>query len=218
MQKSIISILYSKFLRYLEETPSSDIFISFAKLFCWGITSISLVNIPEARENFAMAIKWHDFAIIKIFTSFLLVFYIQEIGNLLKSLFFWVVWSFEEFLPKKEEGKKYQGIPLIELVDYLFSAKSYSRNEFCEHFAVSRKVFDDMAEWFDKIGVFVRWKNNARELSEEYSRSDIASILTRATETGNLRPLMREVKWWYTHSPSHGFTTRSLHSSNWLPV
>lgn len=146
MQKSVFSILYSKFLRYIEDHTFGELAQTVAKLFCWLVISTSLVNIPEARENLAMAIKWQDFAILKIFTSFLLVFYIREIGNLLKSLFFWILESFEEFLPKKEEGKKYQGIPLIELVDYLFSSGGYSRNEFCDHFAVSRKVFDDMAE------------------------------------------------------------------------
>lgn len=77
----------------------------------------------------------------------------------------------------------YKNIPLIELVDYLFTSSGYSRAEFCEKFAVSRKVFDDMANSFDSIGVFVRGANNSRILNTDYSRSDITSILTRASET-----------------------------------
>jgi len=56
-----------------------------------------------------------------------------------------------------------------------------------------------MASSFDSLRVFVRGANNARVLSEEYSRSDITSILTRASETGEIRPLIRETKIGYTH-------------------
>lgn len=98
----------------------------------------------------------------------------------------------------------YQGIPIIELVDYLFTSSSYSRNEFCERFAVSRKVFDDLASGFDKIGVFIRGANNSRVLNSEYSRGDISSIITRASEIGEIRPLIRKTESGYTHSPSMG--------------
>lgn len=211
----MLKILYSKFLRYIDESTFGDLAQTMAKLFCWAVISISLVNIPEARENFAMAIKWHNFALPKIFASYLFIFYIREILGFIKNIIFSLLEEIHGIFPK--EWNMYKWIPIIELVDYLFSSEWYSRAEFCDHFGVSRKVFDDMAEWFDKIGVFIRWKNNARVLSDEYARSDIVSILTRAGE-GEIRPLMREVKWWYTHSPSHGFTTKSLHSSNWLPV
>lgn len=211
----MLKILYSKFLRYIDDHTFWELAQTMAKLFCWVSISIFLVNIPEARENLTKAIKWHDFAMIKIFGSFLLVFYIQEILGFVKNIIFSLIQEIHGIFPK--EGNLYKWIPIIELVDYLFSSEWYSRAEFCDHFGVSRKVFDDMAEWFDKIGVFIRGKNNARVLSEEYARSDIVSILTRAGD-GEIRPLMREVKWGYTHSPTHWFTTRSLHSSNWLPV
>lgn len=99
-------------------------------------------------------------------------------------------------------GPQYFGIPVIELVDYIFTAPSYSRTEFCEHFGVARKVFDDLASGFDTIGVFSRGANNARVLSPDYSRADISSILTRASENGEIRPLIRATKSGYTHTPS----------------
>jgi len=87
-------------------------------------------------------------------------------------------------------------------VDYLFTSSSYSRTEFCEHFGVARKVFDDLASGLDKIEVFIRGANNARVLSSDYSRADISSILTRASESGEIRPLIRATKNGYTHTPS----------------
>lgn len=108
----------------------------------------------------------------------------------------------------------YKNIPLIELVDYLFTSSGYSRAEFCEKFAVSRKVFDDMANSFDSIGVFVRGANNSRILNTDYSRSDITSILTRASETWEIRKLIRKTESWFTHSPSNWFITKRLNTCN----
>lgn len=176
---------------------------TIAKLFCWIIIAMSLVNIPVAIENITIVLKWGDFAIIKIFASFVLVFYIWEILQWVKFFLSWIFEWMREFLPeKKNESKIYEGIPIFELVDYLFTNDKYSREEFCAHFATTRKVFDDLANWFDTIGVFTRGANNARVLNKEFSRSDIASIITRASETGEIRPLIREIKWWFTHSPT----------------
>lgn len=173
-----------------------------------------LVNIPDTTQKLTTAIKWHDFAILKILCVFTVIFFYKNIISILEDIYFWILDSIPELPKAPIHGPQYFGIPISELVDYIFSAPSYSRAEFCEQFAVSRKVFDDLASGFDTIGVFSRGANNARVLSLEYSRADIASILTRASEVGEIRPLIRKTEYGYTHSPSHGFTTRPLHSSN----
>lgn len=81
MQKSIFSIFYSKFLRYLDETPFFTLFTSIAKVACWLLISVILVNMPESQEKLAILIKSHDFAAVKILTSFILVFHIRVILN-----------------------------------------------------------------------------------------------------------------------------------------
>lgn len=216
MQKTIFSILWNKFLTTLEESSWEDIFISCAKLFTWSIISLFLINTPDSIEKLAMAIKWHDFAILKIFGAFTLVFFSKSLFSLGKSLYFWILDSIPEFPKMPVHWPQYMWIPVIELVDYIFTASSYSRSEFCEHFGVSRKVFDDLADWLDTIWVFERGKNNARVLNSSYSRGDISSILTRASEIWEIRPLIRKVENGYTHKPSmweiisrspNGFTT-----------
>lgn len=202
IQISLFSILYSKFLRYIEDTPASDLFISFAKLFTWSIISISLINIPESIENLAIALKWYDFAILKILTSFVLVFHSKNIVRMCKNIMTWIVDELNTLIPKKTEWNLYQWIPIIELVDYLFTSPSYGRSEFCEKFAVSRTVFDSLFSSFDKLMVTVRGSNNSRVLSTDFSRADISSILTRASESGDIRPLIRKTESGYTHSPS----------------
>lgn len=82
----MFSIFYSKFLRYLDETSFFVLFTTFAKLASWLLISIILVNMPESKENIAIALKWHDFAVIKIFTSFVLVFHAKSIISYAKKI------------------------------------------------------------------------------------------------------------------------------------
>lgn len=216
--RTISGILWNKFLDTLHESSWYDIFLTFAKCFCWLIISLSLINIPASIENLSIALKWHDFAILKILGSFIGIFCAPLIARSSKKAFEWMKDHIPEIPKIPVHGPSYMWIPIIELVDYLFTSDIFSRSEFCERFAVSRKVFDDMSNSFDSLRVFVRGANNARVLSEEYSRSDITSILTRASETGEIRPLIRETKIGYTHKWSMpdilsrgGFTTRPLH-------
>lgn len=85
-----------------------------------------------------MALKWHDFLIIKVFGSFLLVFFAPLFVDISKKAINHVFETLNELYGKIEQlkphGPMYQGIPIIELVDYLFLEKSFSRAEFCERF------------------------------------------------------------------------------------
>jgi hypothetical protein len=181
-------------------------------------------------EKLLYVVKYGDFAIIKILLAFIVVYFAREIIGAIKSFFSYLRDLIPEIPKDPVHGPIYMGIPVVELVDYLFTSESYNRDIFCSHFAVGRKVFDDLASSLDSIKVFVRGQNNARTLSSEFSRADISSILSRACETGEIRPLIRKVENGYTHrpsmeeiierspSPSHGFTTRPLRPSNSLPA
>ena len=83
----MFSIFYSKFLKYLEVTPFFNLFTTFAKVTSWLLISIILINMPESKENLAIAIKWHDFAILKILTSFLLVFHMGSLVFYMKKVY-----------------------------------------------------------------------------------------------------------------------------------
>ncbi len=199
----MFSIFYSKFLRYLDESSFFSLFTTFAKLASWLLISIILVNMPESKENLAMALKWHDFAIIKILTSFLLVFHIKSIISVVRK-----VWKslmdelsgFSGYL--NPHGEMYHWIPVVELVDYLFSGNPLGRTQFCDHFGVSRSTYDEIFSGLDSIQVFSRGASNARVLNPDYSRSDIASIISRASSSGVIKPLMKVVENGFSHKPS----------------
>ncbi len=204
MQKTILSILWNKFLETLDQATWDDIVITVAKFVSWTIISAALINIPETTEKLAMALKYGNFSIIKIIAVFLLVFYWKGIYNVFKLLRKWYanLWSSMQTYGAQTYGLIYMGVPVIELVDYIITSPSYSRSDFCERFAVPRSMFENLFTSFDKIGVTIRGSNNARELSPEYSRADISSIITRACESSEIRPLIRKTETGYTHSPS----------------
>lgn len=204
IHRSLSSVLWSKLLDTIEVATWQEIFITFAKVFSWLVISYSLVNIPDLSEKVIALAKYYDFAILKISFVFVLVFFARDILRVCSSVYFWISEHIPTIeIPRAEVlGPIYNGIPVVELVDYIFTASSYSRSDFCERFAVGRKVFDDLASSLDHIKVFVRGQNNARTLSSEFSRADISAILTRACETGEIRPLIREIENGYTHKPS----------------
>ena len=102
----------------------------------------------------------------------------------------------------KSHGPMYHGIPVVELVDYLFSGSPLGRVQFCEYFGVSRTTYDDIFSGLDSIKVFSRGVSNARILNPEYSRSDIASIISRASSSGAIKPLIKVVENGFSHKPS----------------
>lgn len=96
MQKSISSVLWIKFLETLERSSWEDIAISIAKVVCWSFISIFLINVPESVEKLAIAIKWHDFAIVKIISAFFLVYFAKNIISMIQSFYFWILESLPE--------------------------------------------------------------------------------------------------------------------------
>lgn len=136
--RTLSGILWNKFLDTLSCSSWFDIFTTVAKVFSWLIISVLLINISESKENLTMALKWHDFLIIKVLTSFCLVFFAPFLISGVKKVFSWFFEELNELYGKMEilkpHGPMYQGIPIIELVDYLFLEKSFSRAEFCEKF------------------------------------------------------------------------------------
>jgi len=199
----MFSIFYSKFLRYLDESSFFSLFTTFAKLASWLLISIIFINMPESQEKLAMAFNYGNFAIIKILTSFLLVFHFKMIIILIKriwkSLLDELSGKIRQFTP---HGDIYHGIPVVELVDYLFSGNPLGRTQFCDHFGVSRSTYDEIFSGLDSIQVFSRGASNARVLNPDYSRSDIASIISRASSSGVIKPLIKVVENGFSHKPS----------------
>lgn len=97
--RTISGILWNKFLDTLYESSWHDIFLALAKCFCWLIISLSLINIPASLENLTIALKWHDFAILKILGTFIIIFCAPLLISSGKKVLEWIKNNIPE-LPK----------------------------------------------------------------------------------------------------------------------
>ena len=96
------------------------------------------------------------------------------------------------------------GIPVSELLDHLFTAKSFKRDEIEEKFKLPRYRHTELAKKLKEIGVLVQGPCNAHVLNGEFSRQDIALMLRGKTSTEDLEPLFRKRGTSYTAEPSAG--------------
>lgn len=70
-----------------------------------------------------------------------------------------------------------EGIPVAELLNHLFTFKTFKRDDAERIFAMPRNRYQDLANRLDALGIFVRGTNNARELNPELSRQEVAALV-----------------------------------------
>lgn len=191
------------------------------------VLAASLFDVQAAVNLFVAVAKWADFAVPKTLAAFGFVFSWRFWVLMLQRAWDWVsAFEVPAAAPVREDVPSFYGLPVVELVEYLFAGDgSFRRDDVEARFAMPRNKFDEMAKKMDGVKIFVRGENNARKLNPDFSRSDVSSMLFAAVESGELRPLMRkESECSYTSSPSmpelvaaaqvpppsHGFTVRRL--------
>lgn len=144
---------------------------------------------PEAAKNVTSAVfSWRNYAIIKSLFICLLLFNLQRIGAL-----GYLLWKKRRPVAKNETGDTLEGIPVVELLDHLFEFESFKREDIEKKFWMSRNRYSRLALKLDEIGVLLHGKNNARILNPEYSRSDVAAILSSADNARDLKAVFRQV-------------------------
>ncbi len=94
---------------------------------------------------------------------------------------------------KIENGHTLEGIPTVELLDHLFQFESFKREDIEKKFWIPRNRYTTLAIKLENIGVLIRGENNARVLSTEYSRADVAAILEQAESAKELKAVFRQV-------------------------
>lgn len=70
----MLSILYTKFLDHLASMSLYNILRSMSRLSLSIVLLIFLVDIPSFIENASIALKWHDFILVKVFASLFVVY------------------------------------------------------------------------------------------------------------------------------------------------
>lgn len=177
---------------------------------------VCLFNIPATIQTVKKAVFFYDYALPKIVVAFFASFYFRLLSHFVafvvqiaKKAFA----KFHESLTRNEQERPideetFAGVPIVELVDYMFETRHFKRAELEERFAMSRANIDLTAKRLEELCVLIRGENNARILASDFSRADIVemfrkaknpqslSLIRRMTDDGEYtyKPRMQEIK------------------------
>lgn len=97
-----------------------------------------------------------------------------------------------------------EGIPVSELLNHLFTFKTFKRDDAERIFAMPRNRYQDLANRLDALGIFVRGTNNARELNPELSRQEVAALVRGERCASKLSEIRERVSGFLSPSlPDH---------------
>lgn len=206
-RRTVSGILWGKLLTTIEESTFGEMFGTVIKIISSVLISVLLYNIREAGAILATWMVWYNYAIPKTILAVALSFGWRIWVRCIVWIWDEILGSIDRTMMEKrtvEDVPKWYGIPVVEIVDHLFSGDgSFKRDDIERKFAIPRNQFDKMVREMDAVNIFIRAENNSRKLNPDFSRSDISSMLINASEIGELRPLHRkngESSW--TSEPS----------------
>lgn len=139
------------------------------------------------------SLSYNSFLVPKYFMAMALVF---KFGTLWK-----IISKVKLKVSHRESRSKNQysleGVPVTEILDHLFEYQSFKHDDVVGEntkLKMSRKRFDKLAKKLESLEVLIRGENRARILNTEYSRSDIASMLSGKKQAKDIEPLLRKMK------------------------
>lgn len=161
-----------------------------------GTYLAGLLTAPQFTIQFTINFfTLYNYAPLKIITGFVLAWliknysrtFLQTLGDTIYNVVQDVTDLFTFERPPQDT---LDGIPHSELLDHLFTEKSFKRDEIKDKFLIGHHRTLELGANLEKVGVLVRGDNNARVLNEEYSRGDIASIINGVQFSRHLKPLV----------------------------
>lgn len=184
--------------------------------FLAGLTSAAVIDMPTMIRISDNVMQWHHNALPTIALVFAAYAYAPR--------FLHGVWGILPDLARSclklpescPTSGMIEGIPVAELVDHLFAAKSFKRADIETRFAVPRYRVERLAAKLEEIGVLTRGANNARVLASDMSREAVAGIMqTSHLAEGLERPIaiIRPQR-----SPSPRFTCRKITEDVETPI
>jgi len=97
----------------------------------------------------------------------------------------------QEIVQEQSDAWSIEWIPVIELIDHLFIAKSFKREDIEKKFGIARHRFTDVANALEECWILVRGENNARVLNPNITRQEIVACVAEAQEASQIvrRPI-----------------------------
>lgn len=179
MKRTINNIIYNKFLDNLETATFKDLFNVIIILIFTALISFIMIYPVEILDFIKNILKMNNFALIKIFSSYM---FVRNFWNLRNT----IIKIINDITLKDKDTIEW--VPTIELIDYLFEHKTFKRSDIEEIFWMPRNRFDVMAKRLDELWILIRWENNSRILNEDMTRQQIVKILMWSEFAKNINP------------------------------
>lgn len=175
--------------------------------FVGGIFSALIIDTSGTVHMLHSWIAINDYFIVKVLAGFCGAFLLKRHHKawrkwVLRKVVHFIEDLTELFWPVHREAGELEGIPHSELLDHLFTARSFKRQDIEDKFLIPRYKVTELKAELERVGVLVRGENNAHILNPEYSRQDVASIIQPVQRAKDLQPLFRKKGNGFTTQPS----------------
>lgn len=189
--RTLSSIVRNKVLDQVEQKSLSSV-VRDVVLFTCAVIMIIIVNNPQATaDRFRNSREHHSFFMVSSFVSFYVFMNLQRLFNKFSTIEFN---RYEEEVEKEQsEWWMIEWIPVLELIDHLFVAKSFKREDIEKKFWIARHRFADVANALEECWILVRWQNNSRVLNDKITRQEIVACIAQAEKIEQIvrRPIAK---------------------------
>lgn len=168
-KRTVYTIIKTKYLDHVEKEGMYPTIKLFLVIFWSFIVGLIWAFPDTVGEMVGIIVQMGNFIIPK---TIMVLFVFMGLPVVFEQ-----VRDMERENGKKHDMAKIWGVPVVELVGYLFEKGDFSRSEVIETFAISRVDYGEIAWLLDKNNILIRGENNSRKLNPEMTRQMIADIL-----------------------------------------
>lgn len=168
-KRTITRIIRSQYLDHVEKKGMIPTLKVLAMILAGIFAALSWTYPDISRDIFNVLWTMENYILPKMFVSLFFIMMSPVIFDHVRYLIF----SFE----KKTHHDSIWGVPVIEIVGYLFDNGNFPRDSVCDVFAITRKDYSEIVEVLDIHNILVRGENNSRVLNPLIPREMVVNVL-----------------------------------------
>lgn len=147
----IISIIFEKILESIKSAPLHRIGEAIGKMFLAMFMFLAILDVAGTWKAAKFVFLFGNMVFPKLLVSILIVFYFYVFVEIYENIKEEIL----HLLPK-EDCKLWHNVPVSEVVDFLFSSGSFSRQNVVDILGVSRSTADKMSASLEAVKILVR--------------------------------------------------------------
>ncbi len=194
-KRTFWTVMWNKLLDTFEKNSMKNIFKTIW-LTTTAIIITATITIDGAGSFLLAKVSMNNYFILKAFTSFICVFKYKSIWKYLSS-------KLEPVLYKEVSEDNLEWIPHNEILEHLFTNKSFKQVDIVSKFNIPVKTFTALAQKFEDLKILKRGENNSRILNEDITRQEIVNIIKNKNNADELEATIANLwNWKYSFKPS----------------